>query len=454
MKCCKCKEYNWPDPQDVIYPDPNDENGYCVFHAPARNKGISKIEFNKLITERLNGHHSDSVVFTGAIFPDTFSLIDFGNRTKLPGLNLDHCTFKGRLTFRGATISEKLTCKNAIFEKEVCFARVVFVEYADFSESIFRDAVDFASAVFKKKSFFRAADFRNYATFDDAKFYERASFYSASFKRETRFNSSMFFSKVLFDTATFDGITYFSNTSFGRDLSTAGFIPLDVFNDYSARFSGCKFGENGIYFDGSNLYWCDFLKSDLKNVTLSTDCWPTIDGRYYIPCENSSLELSKNFYQKMKRKYKDEHNEYEASKWHISEKETQLKFLKRSRESLILLLILYLYKIVSGFGENPRKAGAQLFCFLLFTFSLLGFGGISNGTTTIDGSIIFSVDGLINFGTVLMTWFKYVMLLKVDSTQFHPVNEWVHNLVLVLTRLLIPFWAAMFGLAVRNRFRR
>lgn len=42
MGCCKCEEYNWPDPQDVVWEDPICNGQYCIFHAPADKKYITK----------------------------------------------------------------------------------------------------------------------------------------------------------------------------------------------------------------------------------------------------------------------------------------------------------------------------------------------------------------------------------------------------------------------------
>jgi hypothetical protein len=50
--CCKKNEYLWCKDEDVVY---NDDlgNSYCVFHAPSGSKGISLIEFNEIIFDRI-----------------------------------------------------------------------------------------------------------------------------------------------------------------------------------------------------------------------------------------------------------------------------------------------------------------------------------------------------------------------------------------------------------------
>ncbi|MGE4292370.1 MAG: hypothetical protein AB7E32_09185 [Desulfovibrio sp.] len=58
MACCKCAKFEWADPQEPIWTDPEDGKEYCVFHAPKEHKLDSESrplavdEFNALISER------------------------------------------------------------------------------------------------------------------------------------------------------------------------------------------------------------------------------------------------------------------------------------------------------------------------------------------------------------------------------------------------------------------
>lgn len=213
--------------------------------------------------------------------------------------------------------------------------------------------------------------------------------------------------------------------------------------------------------------------------------WPEEHGRIKVAVEDESgqLQATRDFYQRMKRKYKDEHNEYEASRWHIAEKEAQLRLMTQNttplrrlaREALgkgachttskrlrrvgrkvrqkkfgvaarllgriaeqwarpkfdaaserLTRHALRTYKLLSGFGEKPVLALCWLLLFLLLPLLPWIFPG---------------------------RYLFYIPLLREQPTAAD--GFWgVTRLWMLLWQLLITFQAALFAFALRNRFRR
>ncbi|WP_235619617.1 hypothetical protein [Paucidesulfovibrio longus] len=213
--------------------------------------------------------------------------------------------------------------------------------------------------------------------------------------------------------------------------------------------------------------------------------WPEEHGRIKVAVEDElgQLQATRDFYQRMKRKYKDEHNEYEASRWHIAEKEAQLKLMTQrtrslrevGREALAGLVsnkcrarlqravrrvrqgkarraarvlwkiagqwalptfdaasermtrhALRAYKLLSGFGEKPVLALCWLLLFVLLPLLPWVFPG---------------------------HYLYYIPLLREQPTAAD--GFWgATRLWMLFWQLLITFQAALFGFALRNRFRR
>lgn len=439
MKCSKCKEYGWKDPQPVVFIDPQNGMRYCQFHAPVKEKTISVGSFNKKVFKRIqaaidSGDAGTVCNLSGTVFPGDISFSKYGKESSLPDISFSFALFNSKVNFSGVS---------------------------------FRGKVDFSEAVFRQTVLFNKADFNVSVHFVKTWFNGLTSFYSAIF------NGFAFFSYAIFCRET-----SFSLASFNHAIFYASAI------EDSMDFNRIQVAPPGIQFVKIDLYHLMFFNVDLKDLEFANSCWPIANEEYLIPLNwgNGSFVscLKKwlrggfwdryrivsekenepkwhqicEFYQRMKRKNKEDHNEYEVSKWHISEKEAQLKLLRQSGESKLLCFALWLYKQVSGFGEGPRRAGMVLLILIGIAWLLLGMGGLSNGGYSIQGPAWPTWESTRNFGTVFMVLFEYVMMLKDTSTGFKPQYGWIEGVMLVLTRLVIPLQAALFGFAVRNTFRR
>ncbi len=415
MECCKCKKYNWNDPQKAIWTDSNDQ-GYCVFHAPTEYKEVSEADFAALVARHLAiaiNQNKEECNLSGTVFCGN---IDFPDQT-LPKLDLRDTSFEGRVVFKGCNF-DLLNLNDASFED-----RVAFID-CDFNGRVAFGGCTFVSDV----------------SFDGSSFLKGAAFISTKFMGDAYFNETRFLNGLWFRDVVFSGKVHFVDSEFAH-----GRFWKVIAEDY-IMLRYCRFTASScIDFVEIDLLWFDFLSTNLENIRFTSCNWPQDKGRYCIQHDMHGVQLSEvlNFYQRMKRKCKTENNEYEASKWHIAEKEAQLKILKREKKSNFIWALLWLYKIFSGFGENPLRA-----CVIFLVILFLPLATISGVEVYNCFSWHFDFDKV---DMVLKDWLMFVPFAR--SNDFRDVSGGMH-LVIIGWQLFITTQFALFAFALRNRFRR
>jgi hypothetical protein len=291
---------------------------------------------------------------------------------------------------------------------------------------------------------------------------------------------------VEFGEASFGGEAEFSYANFHKSCF---FKDLKLTPGIELSFYSTGIGLEPVYFqDCPDLRKAKLNFNSVLNVANLhfVNCeWPEEKGRIKVAVEDEpgKLQATRDFYQRMKRKYKDEHNEYEASRWHIAEKEAHLKLMTQrtrslrevGREALAALVsdkcrgrlqravrrvrqgkarraarVLWIiagqwtlptfdavsermtrhalraYKLLSGFGEKPVQALCWLLLFVLLPLLPWVFPG---------------------------HYLYYIPLLREQPTAAD--GFWgATRLWMLFWQLLITFQAALFGFALRNRFRR
>lgn len=197
------------------------------------------------------------------------------------------------------------------------------------------------------------------------------------------------------------------------------------------------------------MYWLDLSEVDLENASFTTCHWPTKadrpNGRIKLRDEDKPgrLQPARDFYQRMKRKYKDEHNEYEASRWHIAEMEAQLKLLRADKNSKFLKCCLWYYKWSSGFGEAPLRA-----CLWLLGLVFLPLAWTAAAEVA-QHFVWWSFDwGRID--AVVTAWLGYLPLTR----SVPPGASGLLRAGMLFWQLLVAIQATLFVFALRNRFRR
>ncbi|MGL1863994.1 MAG: pentapeptide repeat-containing protein [Pseudodesulfovibrio sp.] len=504
MACCKCEEHQWRDRPKETYKNLDDGMEYCLFHAPADQKQmngepVTVKEFNERVFERIQGaidsdHKMSFCDLSGTVFSGE---IDFSGVTKeerqLPSISFNFATFIGQASFVSASFNGFARFSSTMFEERALFAFSTFSNGADFSSAMFKGRYAkfahakftgetlFNSATFSTEAIFYAATFSGTADFESATFSKLANFPSATFSGSANFSETTFSDNGNFTSTTFSNRVNFNFARFSRFAdfqfvtfsSSADFFGTS-FSDYvmfrSTTFNGPAFfyktvftsvvfnrvackrplefnncrilsgGEMQFFF--TDLYWFSFFSLDMTNISFLNSCWPVENGRYRIRAEDDEKpmwQVIRDFYQSMKRKYKDEHNEYEASRWHVAEKEAQLELLKQGHEPWFHWLVLWFYKQLSGFGEAPGRAIWVLLFFLFAPLVVLSLGEVFQHFVWWE----FDKQSAMN---VLDHWRYYVPLNKVPENE---ASWWTW-----LSQLLITAQFALFGMAVRNKFRR
>ncbi|MFW5487161.1 MAG: pentapeptide repeat-containing protein [Desulfovibrio sp.] len=386
---------------------------------------MSVDDFNALVSERIQAtidlEDKEAICnLAGVVFPGD---ICFANDCPLPAISFRHASFEGETYFRDATFGGETSFTGAKFGGKTYFGYATFEEYTNFGNTTFEEYTDFRNATFEGKTYF------GYAKFGGATY-----FWSATFERKTYFTD-----------ATFERGTYFRNAAFEKpctfkDIQTA---PGSAFSLHNATFA-----QGPVYFH--NWKGMDKTLLDFNGVLNVGDIhfencqWPEEKNRIKVAVEDEDgqLQATRDFYQRMKRKYKDEHNEYEASRWHVSEKEAQLKLLKQNHGSWFLIAMLWIYKYISGFGENPTRAIVVLLDFALAPFVALTLQEVwHHFSWSLDPT---KVDAVID------NWLNYIPLAKSKAGTTHGL----YRVLTLAWQLLVTIQATLFGFALRNRFRR
>ncbi len=241
MPCCKADIHGWCKELDVVQYRDEDDREYCVFHAPKGKKGVTLIEFNNLLFDRIDLSKNLGVC------------------------DLSGTVFEGDICFNKYNIYNpliKLNFSGAHFSRIADFSQSHFIDIADFSDAHFSGVADFSKTVFNGISVFSKARFNGVADFKDA-FFSRVADFS-----ETQFNGVADFSE-----AQFNGIAYFKEAKFSgvARFSEAKFSGIAYFKE--ACFSGVAYFADetlkiGVFFN--DLKATDRTSSDsidLRNVS-------------------------------------------------------------------------------------------------------------------------------------------------------------------------------------------
>lgn len=509
MSCCKAEIFRWCEREDVVYTDTGGKE-YCVFHAPQGKKGITVKEFKERVFKRINDAKSNASLYkaspagpipknkkeiwscnlSGTIFEGD---IDFGNLTSLPPINFFYSTFSGTTGF-----------ENVVFNGEANFKKVTFNNIASFALATFKDKVCLDQAKFNKVAAFNGTIFEDKAYFRNVRFSSGANFSIANFKREAIFSGSGFGEEADFNRTTFNEDAYFLGETFITRNESADNTPLEKLSSddwvnrrnaeevYPQRLTKGNFKElnikGKIRFERSNFTRISFLDTDLRKIDFINCVWPKKFGREIlydeiilfgdedyerfkgkpseilkrewslfkrdISCDKEEIKKVEILYRRLKQKFKEEHDEAEVSNWHYGEKEMRRKGNRFRR--LFPLSLSNLYWFSSGYGERPLRAGVVLLL-LIFTISaLFRLAGLipSNASPSYEIIEIKSWTDLINFHNI-----KAIVLNTLQYATFENKPDFIPRTIYggylkLVTRILIPLQAALFVLAVRNRFRR
>ena len=418
MPACKDKYY-WCKDEPSVCRD-GDGMRYCVFHAPKGKKGVSLEDFNKKIFAKIGKAQMErnECDLSWTIFEGDISFWHYDKTNPLPEINFFFATFNGEANFWEVIFSGEANFNNATFSGEAWFSDTTFGEEADFFGVTFSGEANFSDATFSKKADFSLAKFNGGAYF-------RGNGIDADrkgvFKKGAKFNRFSVKEKIIFEGVNLEEVSFLDS-----DLRKADFINcewpkkdyrwLPSFIAYRIR---PEYRRNVLY-DENEL----FNKRNSKENKI----------------DEGEIKKVGVLYRMLKQKYVDDHDWPEVSNWHYGEKEMYRKGSRFRR--FFPLSISNLYWLFGGYGERPVRAGAWLWVFIVAVAGLmwwLGFAPADN--LNYESSV----------GAYFLNALQYVTFYK--DPIFKPTSLWGETVAL-FARVVIPLQAALFVLAVRNRFRR
>lgn len=417
-KCCKCEEYGWEDPQEVVWiSNATEAKGYCRWHAPSENKSMSDSDFVQLVFKRLTDYSKKSnssigkefCCFTGTIFPGKLNFNDHAELLKNIIIAFNHCHFCQDVSFSGVEFQHTVFFKNSVFDGIADFSDAHFVKEVTFEQAVFNNTATYVNAKFAYNVSFMFATFNSLALFTSCTFLEQAHFFY------TTFQNSVFISQSSASPASIQ----FHNIK-SQSIQNISMSPLEL-HQYS--FLGCE--------------------------------WPwKLHGG-----------ASEDLYRALKQKAAEDHNQPLVSRWHFREKLMQLKQLFNNERSNNLIEVVEdsdarwrdrakawfkllwhgphwpkltltgIYWATSGFGERAVRAGVWLLALVALSF-------LANSIK--EPWVWAELPGSAAAGYTMAT---------IPFAKDIPGDGWV-KVGRGFWQLLIAVQFTLFALAVRNRFRR
>jgi len=387
----------------------------------------------------------------------------------------------GYVNFNRALFGEYSLFNWAIFNKQVGFCNARFKQ-ADFVRTIFRDGVSFENALFEEGGVsYHEATFDKEANFCSTTFVDDVSFLGSTFKQTVWFLNVIFCHESIFISARFYGLAFFEYSNFKyADFSRTHFFKYGVFKKVyfnGGSFDGCLVS-NRLDFNGADLRSLSLVGSPIESIRFISCTWPESNGRivvydarrveakgyFELTCERESTESKpldmkfvfvpppakdlEDLFRRLKKLAKNENDELQASDWHYNEREMQrIRFLESKDLSwkecwfkcrtlqflpwaarprwgvdFFLYRMLSAYKEVSGYGEEPLRAflwlSVLIILSVIFPGEVLYYIPLSNESPDLE-----------EYWTILRLWMAF----------------W---------QVLITIQAALFGFALRNKFRR
>ncbi|MBI9110035.1 pentapeptide repeat-containing protein [Maridesulfovibrio ferrireducens] len=279
MGCCIGAEHNnWcaklsKEDSKIVYVDGNGKE-YCIFHAPAEHKYVSKYvegvgekpalisgdKFNAKVFKRIQGvidagvdeerdkfqteeAYLDRVImnvssdkelsvtvelseciketrdwnprcnFAGTVFFDQILFHHFDDENVLPPINFSNCLFKKEVSFYNSCFSGLFFFTDTVFENNACFS-CKCQKGAYFLGAIFERRADFRDIDVKGLSNFTSSQFCCEAWFYQSNFHGKTIFKESYFKGGPEFDHINFYEEVSFEDVFFEKYVLFASTHF------------------------------------------------------------------------------------------------------------------------------------------------------------------------------------------------------------------------------------------------
>ncbi|NDV26571.1 pentapeptide repeat-containing protein [Desulfovibrio sp. JC010] len=393
--------------------------------------------------------------------------------------NFSKSIFLSETDFSNTKFHQQAKFINSKFNACTFFVYAEF-QHVDFNETESLMEIYFDHSKFEKASFY-LMEFNGPTFFQSSSFENKPSFDNTIFQAYSNFEQTIFEDGVNFNLAFFKEWTYFRDSKFLGETSFAGAISKETILLESVNLTNLKFDKTNIEsFKFINCTWGDERFA------------PIYDEKHQEETDCTDTTLAE-IYRRLKRIARESADEEQTSHWHYREKEMTRKsldkapsthfwnilataifmipvcafFLKMQHEyflniavglSLLLTAIvigyndfqkikndinkvaskIYLnfYQQISGYGEDPIRAGAILFCLVIFPFL---------------AQFIISLTPWANQDWLKMAmWYMPLIKIKFADTDLTGLQYFFKGISVTL----ITLQAALFGFALRNKLRR
>ncbi len=423
MACCKMGKYDgWcSGEQTRNFSDSTGIHGYCIFHAPKKETFAD--EFNQRVFDLLRdaSESSSSCNLRGTVFPEMIEFDVFDRNMPFPETDFSDCSFEF-VRFTDIVSNNNITFKDAKINKIVLskcnLDSVISFEGAEIKRA-FMIAGEYSSANFRKVEI-------GYAFFNNA-----------------FFKVSVEFTDAIIDKVLVRGKTFSDE---GRALHL--FTDIKILN-YLRFENVCLKNVSFLYADVSRMEFmgCDWDRIGSRRIIFDENN-PDISPKHSDKVKREHYIKVKDIYNRLKQKFKNEHNDGEASNWHWGEKEMWMLTLTWKDWHK---WVLGLYRFFCGFGENPMRAGSMLLVMFIAIVLILSGSGMS----PMDNAPSHITSGLdSDFGKLVIIFIDLFKQMTFQKDFYFVTTNLFGEIIKTLGKIIIPVQAAFFVMALRNRFRR
>jgi uncharacterized protein YjbI with pentapeptide repeats len=441
----------------------------CILHDPDPAKDQER--FTEALREK-----PDKANYRGVVFPICFdqSLLSssagevshqliFDGAVFLKGLSLAGTIFREEVRFRRAHFCDgTVELRSAQFEKGTDWhkARVLvdlncqdvqFKSFTDFNKAKFRGATTFARAIFDGHAMFDRCTIAKPINFSLARFPVEVSFLDAVFERDAdaTFIGCTFGFANLTGTV-FKGPVNFGTTIWNGPVRFAAAPATPLFGVESGFVEASFNSSQPMRFVGVDLRRCYWQGANVKSVEFVGVMWPRVRGRIAVADEAMGREVPAHeleaLYRELKQNYEQRRDYATGGDFHVAEKDMRLA---NPRTPWHMRALLRLYRAVSLYGEDYRRAGA----WTLGLWVAVSIAALWMGLEMRRVEMWFPVSWETRtWGWAFLHGLRAIFRLS-DGDHFRSVAPAGESLV-AIAGILGPLFLGLFALALRQRLKR
>lgn len=376
----------------------------------------------------------DRTYISGSIWADG---VVFGDEISFSGTNI-----LGSSSFAIATFCKSVNFSKTKFFNNVSFNAAKFSKRTYFNGTILNNETYFIGTRFGPRTDIENTTFMNNVYFDGAVFGEQTSFWGSTFSNDSSFYLTSFGEWLDFVHVKFKGSAVFTGHKEGKDKD--GKITLTknpVFKGKTEFHDVTIETPEKVRFQDVDLSRASFLETHIDKVQFIDVEWDKREGKKSLYDEREAKEedyqLVAQLYRQLKKNYEDARDYPGAGDFHYGEMEMTRK-MHWARGEYFNWFLTKAYKILSGYGENIKKAVFWTGVILLAPALIYCWFGATVGES-----------GTLGFLDSLVRSLGY-MTFRISQA---PNEPWAKGLMFAQA-LIGPIQLALAALALRRKFKR